>query len=186
MPPKLLVTLAALASGCTTVAASVTPDQKSIPRDGGVAIGRLGFVARKQLKVQRFQMAAVQVPDGTRYWIHARQDSVSAEEAGSFFVNLPPGRYRLTEWSASAAEGEWAGDDAGLAIEVMPGQAVCVGALYLHPRERQRFSLSEADEPATLVRDECDALGELFRQRSPALSSGALVKVAQPVGRRRS
>jgi hypothetical protein len=182
---KLLLALAVIATGCTTVATTVAPDQRSIAADSGVIIGRLGFVTRKKIALQRFELAAVQVPDGDRYWIHALPGGES-EEPGSFFVTLPPGHYRLTQWLASAADGEWAGEDAGLSIEVVPGQAVCVGALYLHPRERQLFRLEQADEPPTVVRDECDALGELLRQRSPSLSRTALVKVAQPVSRRRS
>jgi hypothetical protein len=180
-----LFLLAALASGCTTVASAVPPDQKTIPDASGLVMGRLGFVTRKKLAPEKFSLAAVQVPDGDRYWIHARLDG-EAEEAGSFFVNLPPGHYRLTQWTASAGSTEWAGEDAGLAIEVMPGEAVCVGALYLHPRERQMFRLEQAEDPPTLVRDECGALGELLHQRSPSLSRAALVKVAQPVSRRRS
>ena len=61
-----------------------------------------------------------------------------------------------------------------------------MGAMYLHPRERQMFRLEDGHEPPTLVRDECEALGEMLRQRSPSLSRGPLVKVAQPVSRRRS
>lgn len=183
---KSLFVLAALVMGCTTVASTVPRNQKSIPDDSGIVMGRLGFVARKKINLQKFRMAAVQVPDGARYWIHALPGGDSEEEAGSFFVSLPPGHYRLTEWLASAADGEWAGEDAGLAIEVLPGQAVCVGAMYLHPRERQMFRLEDGHEPPTLVRDECEVLGEMLRQRSPSLSRGPLVKVAQPVSRRRS
>jgi len=182
---KLLLGLVVVASGCTTVASTVPRNQKSIPDDSGIVLGRLGFVAKKKIALQNFRLAAVQVPDGARYWIHALPGG-DAEEAGSFFVSLPPGHYRLTEWLASAPEGEWAGEDAGLAIEVLSGQAVCVGAMYMHARERQRFRLEEAQEPPTVVRDECEVLGEILRQRSPSLSRGALVKVAQPVSRRRS
>jgi hypothetical protein len=180
-----LFLLAALASGCTTVASAVPPDQKTIPDASGLVMGRLGFVTRKKLAPEKFSLAAVQVPDGDRYWIHALPPG-DPEEAGSFFVSLPPGHYRLTQWQASAASTEWAGEDTGLAIEVLQGQIVCVGALYLQPREKQLFRLEQAEDPPTLVRDECDVLGELFRQRSPSLSRSALTKVAQPVSRRRS
>jgi hypothetical protein len=179
-----LFVLVVVATGCTTVASTVPRNQKTIPDDSGIVVGRLGFVARKQMALKQFRLAAVQVPDGTRYWIHGLPDG--GEEAGSFFVSLPPGHYRLTEWLATAADGEWAGEDAGLAIEVLSGQAVCVGAMYMHPRERQMFRLENGQEPPTLVRDECEALGELFRQRSPSLTRGALVKVAHPVSRRGS
>jgi hypothetical protein len=182
---KLLLVLATVAAGCSTVASTVPPDQRSIPPDSGIVMGRLGFVARQKMALQQFRMAAMSVPDGDRYWIHARPGG-EGDEAGSFFVSLPPGHYRLTEWEASASAQSWAGEDAGLAIEVLAGQAVCVGALYLHPRERQMFRLDSAQEPATLVRDECQALGEMFRQRSPSLTRTALVRVAQPVSRRRS
>jgi hypothetical protein len=177
--------LATLTSGCVSVAATVPRDQASIPDSSGVVVGRLGFVARKKIALQHFQLAAVQVPDGDRYWIHALPGTED-DEPGSFFVSLPPGHYRLTEWQAKAPEGEWGGQDIGLSMEVMPGQAVCVGALYLHPRERQVFNLEKAEDPPAVVRDECEALGEQLRQRSPALSRAALVRVAQPVARRRS
>jgi hypothetical protein len=183
---KSLLVLIAAVSGCTTVASSVPRNQRTIPADSGVVLGRLGFVASKKINLQQFKLAAVQVPDGARYWIHALPGGEAEEEAGSFFVSLPPGHYRLTEWLASAADGEWAGEDVGLAIEVLPGQAVCVGALYVQPRERQRFRIESGQEPPTLVRDECETLGEMLHQRSPSLSRGALVKVAQPVSRRRS
>jgi len=182
---KLLFVLAAV-TGCTTVASTVPRNQKIIPADSGIVLGRLGFVAKKKIALQKFRLAAVQVPDGARYWIHALPGGDSEEDAGSFFVSLPPGHYRLTEWLASAADGEWAGEDVGLSMEVLSGQAVCVGAMYVHPRERQMFRLEELQEPPTVVRDECEALGEMLRQRSPSLSRGALVKVAQPVSRRRS
>jgi hypothetical protein len=182
---KLLFALAVAAAGCSTVASAVPPNQRNIPEDSGIVLGRLGFVARKKMALQQFRMAAVSVPDGDRYWIQALPGG-DGEEAGSFFVSLPPGHYRLTEWQATARDGQWAGEDAGLAIEVLAGQAVCVGALYLHPRERQMFRLEQAQDPPTLVRDECEALGETFRQRSPALTRTALVKVAQPVSHRRS
>jgi hypothetical protein len=181
---KLLFVLAAVATGCTSVATTVTPDQRSVPAGSGIVLGRLGFVASKKMNLRTFQLAAVQVPDGDRYWINARLDG-EEDEAGSFFVSLPPGHYRLTQWSASAGSTEWAGEDTGLAIEVMPGEAVCVGALYLHPRERQMFRLEQAEEPPTLVRDECGALDKLLHQRSPSLTRAALVKVAQPVSHRR-
>ena len=52
-------------------------------------------------------------------------------------------------------------------VEVLPGQAVCVGAMYVHARERQRFRLETAQEPATVVRDECEALGHAGRAGTP-------------------
>src|SRR3954468_23825439 len=165
---KLLFVLAALTSGCTTVASTVPHNQRNIPDDSGIVVGRLGFVARKKMALQQFRMAAMSVPDGDRYWIHAQAGE--GDEAGSFFVSLPPGHYRLTEWQASAGADAWAGEDAGLAIEVLAGQAVCVGALYLHPRERQMFRLEQSQDPPTLVRDECEALGEMFRLRSPSVT----------------
>jgi hypothetical protein len=181
---KLFFVVAAI-SGCTTVASTVPPDQRSVPADSGIVVGRLGFVARQKIPLQQFRMAAVSIPDGDRYWISARM-SGEQEEAGSFFVSLPPGHYRLTEWQATAAEGNWAGEDAGLSIEVLAGQVVCVGALYLHPHERQMFRLEQAQDPPTVVRDECEALGGVFRQRSPSLTRAALIRVAQPVSHRRS
>jgi hypothetical protein len=180
---KLLFVLAVAAAGCATVASTVPPNQRSIPPDSGIVVGRLGFVARKKIALQQFRMAAVSVPDGDRYWIHAQ--GADGDDAGSFFVSLPPGHYRLTEWQARAPEGQWAGEDAGLAIEVVGGQAVCVGAVYLHARERQ-FRLEQAQDPPPVVRDECEALGEAFRLRSPSLTRTALVRVAQPVSHRRS
>jgi hypothetical protein len=180
---KLSFVLAVAVAGCATVASTVPPNQRSIPADSGIVVGRLGFVARKKIALQQFRMAAVSVPDGDRYWIHAQ--SADGDDAGSFFVSLPPGHYRLTEWQASAPEGQWAGEDAGLAIEVLGGQAVCVGAVYLHARERQ-FRLEQTQDPPPVVRDECEALGEAFRLRSPSLTRTALVRVAQPVSHRRS
>jgi hypothetical protein len=180
---KLLFVLAVAASGCATVASTVPPNQRDIPADRGIVVGRLGFVTQKKIALQQFRMAAVSVPDGDRYWIHAQGSE--GEDTGSFFVSLPPGHYRLTEWQASAPQGQWAGQDAGLAIEVLGGQVVCVGALYLHPRERQVFRLESEQEPKTLVRDECEALGETFHQRSPSLTR-ASIRVAQPVSNRRS
>jgi hypothetical protein len=181
---KLLFVLAVVTSGCTTVASAVPHNQRNIPSDSGIVMGRLGFVARKKVALQQFRMAAISVPDGDRYWIHA--PGTDGEDTGTFFVSLPPGHYRLTEWEATTPEAAWAGEDAGLAIEVLGGQAVCVGALYLHPRERQVLRLEQGQEPPTLVRDECESLGEAFHQRSPALTRTALVRVAQPVSRPRS
>lgn len=178
-----LATMAS-AAGCTSVAQTVAPDQETIKKNTGIAIGRLGFVARKKVALTSFQLAAVAVPDGDRYWIHALP-ATEGPEAGSFFVSLPPGNYRLTEWVARSTDAEWAGEDAGLSIEIMRHEVVCVGALYLHPRERQMFRLEKDEDPPTLVRDECEALGETLRRRS-SLATGALVKVAQPVSRRRS
>jgi hypothetical protein len=183
MKPTLLA-IAALSIACTSVAPTVALDQERIKKNTGVAIGRLGFVASKKIALQTFQMAAISVPDGDKYWIHALPAGEDGD-AGAFFVSLPPGNYRLTEWVATSAETEWAGEDAGLSIEIVRHEVVCIGALYLHPRERQRFRLEQDAAPPTVVRDECEALGTTLQQRS-TLARGALVKVAQPVSRRRS
>jgi hypothetical protein len=172
---RTLLALAALLAACTSVAPTVALDQESIRRNTGVAMGRLGFVASKRIALQTFHMAAISVPDGDKYWIHALPAGEDGD-AGAFFVSLPPGNYRLTEW---------AGEDAGLSIEIVRHEVVCIGALYLHPRERQRFRLEQDAGPPTVVRDECEALGAALQQRS-SLARGALVKVAQPVSRRRS
>lgn len=182
---KLLFVLLTLATGCTTMASAVRPSQRRIPPDAGIVLGRIGFVARKAMAIQKLQLAARAVPGGDLYWIDA-STSGEADRAGSFFVNLPPGHYRLTQWTARAGDREWAGQDVGLSIEVMRGQVVCVGALYVQPRERQILQLDASDEPPAVVRDECDALNDLLRAHAPALSQSALIKVAQPVGRRRS
>ena len=184
---KLLLALAAVATGCTTMATVVEVDQKRIPTGTGVAYGRLGFVARKKITLRSFQMAAVQVPDGEKFWIKSvpLEDVEDGDDPGSFFVSLPTGHYRLTQWQAIGAEGSWAGEDAGLSIEVVPDQAVCVGALYLHPREKQ-WQLDAVEEPPTMVRDECAHLGNVFRERSPLLAPKTLVRIAQPVSRRKS
>jgi hypothetical protein len=84
---KLLFVLATVAAGCSSVASTVPADQRSIPPDSGIVVGRLGFVARKKTALQQFRMAAMSVPDGDRYWIHA-QPGGEGDEAGSFFVSL--------------------------------------------------------------------------------------------------
>jgi len=64
---KLLFALAVAAAGCSTVASAVPPNQRNIPEDSGIVLGRLGFVARKKMALQQFRMAAVSMPDGDRY-----------------------------------------------------------------------------------------------------------------------
>jgi hypothetical protein len=182
--PLLLLLAALLGMGCSNVATAVPADQKSIARDSGVVIGRLGFVSRTKITLQSFQVAAVQVPDGARYWIQARLGG-AAEESGSFFINLPAGHYRLTEWSASSSDAEFAGEDLGLAIEVLRGQAVCVGAVYVHPRPKQILRLERDEAPPPVVRDECEALNEILGRHRPELSQAAVSRVARPVGARR-
>jgi hypothetical protein len=184
MSPRMLLALVLVFTSCATVAAPVSVDQDEIPDDSGIAVGRLGFVTKKKIAIKTFQLAAVQVPDGAKYWIHAKLDG-EGEETGAFFVSLPPGIYRLTQWVATATDSEWAGEDTGLSMEIVPGQAVCIGALYLHPNERQMFRLEQAESPPPVVRDECEALGELLRQRARSLPRTA-VKIAQPVSRKRS
>jgi hypothetical protein len=173
--------VAAVTAGCSAVATQLPAGQESLPPDSGAAIGRLSFItARKKIAVEHFELAAVQVPDGKKFKIQFTPDG-APENGGSFFVSLPPGQYRLTEWLATAGDQQWAGADIGLAIEVVSGQVVCVGALFVRPHERRRFSLAEEAPSDTMVRDECAALTELLRQRSPGLAETPVVRIARRV-----
>jgi hypothetical protein len=173
--------LVGLAAGCTTVAAGLTPGQARIPGDSGVAIGRLSFITSRKIAVERFELAAVQVPGGKKFKIQFTPDG-APEDGGSFFVSLPAGQYRLVEWMASAGSRQWAGDDVGLSMEIMPGRVVCVGALLVKPLEHRRFTLGEENGGETKVRDECPALTELLRRRSPTLAEEPVVRIARRVG----
>jgi hypothetical protein len=178
--PTALATLAALA-GCSVVATQVPQGDQGLPADSGAAIGRLSFITvKRKIAVERFELAAVQVPDGKKFKIQFTPDG-APEDGGSFFVTLPAGQYRLTEWLATAGEKQWAGADTGLAIEVVTGQVVCVGALFVKPHERRRFTLTEDLPPETVVRDECPALTERLRQRAPALADAPVVRIARRV-----
>lgn len=172
--------------GCSAVATQLPADGAGLPPDSGAAIGRLGFITtRRKIAVERFELAAVQVPGGRKYKIQFTPDG-APEDGGSFFVSLPAGQYRLTEWLATAGNQQWAGDDIGLAIEVVSGQVVCVGALFVLPQERRRFTLGEEAPSDAMVRDECPALTAQLRQRSPALADAPVVRIARRVSRRGS
>jgi hypothetical protein len=173
--------LAVLTSGCTAVAASVVPGQLRVPDDSGIAMGRLAFINQhRKIAVQRFELAAVQVPGGRKFKIQFGPDS-EPEDGGSFFVTLPAGQYRLVEWMATAGDHQWAGDDVGLSMEVVAGRVVCVGSLFVRPQEHRRFTMAEELSGDTKVRDECPALTELLRQRSPALAEEPVVRIARRV-----
>jgi hypothetical protein len=172
---------AALLGGCSVVASQLPSGQQALPADSGAAIGRLSFInTRRKIAVERFELAAVQVGSGKKFRIQFTPDG-APENGGSFFVSLPAGQYRLTEWLATAGDQQWAGADTGLAIDVVVGQVVCVGALFVKPNERRRFSLDEEAPAETTVRDECPALTELLRRRSPALAEAPVVRIARRV-----
>jgi hypothetical protein len=181
---QLIAPVLALVSGCAAVTGQLPSGQDSLPADSGAAIGRLAFItSRRKIAVEKFEMTAVQVPSGKKTRIQFKPDG-APEDGGSFFVSLPPGQYRLTEWLATAGDQQWAGEDIGLAIEVVSGQVACVGALFVKPQERRRFSLAEEPPSETIVRDECPALTELLRQRSPALGEAPVVRIARRVSTR--
>jgi hypothetical protein len=170
-----------LSAGCSVVASQLPRGQQALPADSGAAIGRLSFItSRRKIAVERFELAAVQVGSGKKFRIQFTPDG-APEDGGSFFVSLPAGQYRLTEWLATAADQQWSGADTGLAIDVVGGEVVCVGALFVKPNERRRFSLDEEAPSQTMVRDECPALTELLRQRSPALAEAPVVRMARRV-----
>jgi hypothetical protein len=177
----LIAPVLGLIAGCSAVAAQLPAGQSALPPDSGAAIGRLSFItSRRKIAVEKFEMTAVQVPGGQKFRIQFTPDG-APEDGGSFFVSLPAGQYRLTEWLASAGDQQWAGQDIGLAIEVVSGQVACVGALFVKPHERRRFTLAEEEPAETVVRDECPALTELLRQRSPALADAPVVRIARRV-----
>jgi hypothetical protein len=181
----LIAPVLAFVAGCSAVSAQLPGGQKRLAPDSGAAIGRLSFITgRQKIAVEKFEMTAVQIPSGDKTRMEFTPDG-APEDGGSFFVSLPAGHYRLTRWRASAGDRQWEGEDIGLAIEVVPGQVVCVGALFVKPLERRRFTLAEEGPAETIVRDECSALTELLRQRSPALAQRPVVRIARRVVSRR-
>jgi hypothetical protein len=169
-------------SGCTTLAANVVPGQARVPDDSGIAMGRLAFINQhRKIAVERFELAAVQVPGGKKFKIQFTPDG-APEDGGAFFVTLPAGQYRLVEWMATGGGRQWAGDDVGLAMEVVAGRVVCVGSLMVRPQEHQRFTMNEELSGETKVVDECPALTEQLRQRSPTLADEPVVRIARRVG----
>jgi hypothetical protein len=179
----LIAPVLVLVVGCTAVATQLPSDQQRLPPDTGAAIGRLSFITvRRKIAVEKFELTAVQVPDGKKFRIQFVPDG-APEDGGSFFVSLPAGIYRLTQWMATAGDQQWAGDDIGMAIDVVSGQVVCVGSLFVKPHERRRFTLAEDVPTQTMVRDECPAIADLLRQRSPALAEAPVVRIARRVSR---
>jgi hypothetical protein len=186
-PTRLALSVALLlGAGCSAVATQLPSGQQALSPESGAAIGRLSFInTRRKIAVERFELAAVQVGSGKKFRIQFAPDG-APENGGSFFVSLPAGQYRLTEWLATAGDQQWAGADIGLAIDVVGGEVVCVGALFVKPNERRRFSLDDEAPSETMVRDECPALTELLRQRSPALTDAPVVRIARRVVTRRA
>jgi hypothetical protein len=183
---SIVPVLLLLVAGCSAVASQLPAGQQALPPDTGAAFGRLSFITvRQKIAVEKFELTAVQVPDGKKFRIQFAPDG-APEDGASFFISLPAGQYRLTEWLASAGDRQWAGDDIGMAIDVVSGQVVCVGALFVKPHERRRFTLSEDSPSETMVRDECPALTEQLRHRSPALAETPVVRIARRVSRRAS
>jgi hypothetical protein len=181
LPFPVALATALAVTGCSVIATQVPPGDQGLPADSGAAIGRLSFITvKRKIAVERFELAAVQLPDGKKFKIQFTPDG-DPEDGGSFFVTLPAGQYRLTQWVATAGDKQWAGADTGLAIEVVSGQVVCVGALFVKPYERRRFTLAEDLPPETVVRDECPALTERLRQRSPGLADAPVVRIARRV-----
>jgi hypothetical protein len=181
----LIAPVLAFIAGCSAVSAQMPGGQKKLPADHGAAIGRLSFITgRQKIAVDKFEMTAVQIPSGDKTRIEFTPDG-APEDGGSFFVSLPGGQYRLTKWRATASDRQWEGEDIGLAIEVVTGQVGCVGSLFVKPTERQRFTLTEDGPADTIVRDECPALTEQLRQRSPALARSPVVRIARRVVSRR-
>jgi hypothetical protein len=189
MPQRFSVLAALLALvmdlGCSAVATQVPTGQTVVQAGSGIAMGRLSFITtRRKIAVERFELVAVQAPGGKKFQIEFTPDG-APEDGGSFFVSLPAGQYRLTEWMATAGDQQWAGEDVGLAMDVVGGQVVCVGALFVVPHERRRFSMAEEAPSETRVHDECPALTELLRRRAPALAAEPVVRIARRVSRPR-
>src|SRR5256885_5391590 len=98
----LIVPVLVLAVGCTAVATQLPSDQQRLAPDTGAAIGRLSFItARRKIAVEKFELTAVQIPDGKKFRIQFAPD-VAPEHGGAVFVSLPAGMYRLTQWMATA------------------------------------------------------------------------------------
>ena len=183
----LLVGVALSGAACTTVAPTVRRNQRTLPADEGLAIGRLAFGTRRAIVAQSFELTAVQVPGGKTFRIQFAADGGAAAGGAPFFVRLPAGQYRLTRWLAAIGDKEWGDDDTGLAVDIVSGEVACVGALYVQPRERQKFTLEPGkDSLEAAVRDECEVLGEQLKQRSPRLEHAPVVRLARLVSRRES
>jgi len=170
-----------LLAGCASMAEEVRSNQSRVPPRSAVVVGRLGLATRRPIRADRFELTAVQIGSGERWRIVFAPDGSDDRTSAPFFVHLPPGRYRLTRWAALESERSWGGDDTGLAIDLPEGRVACVGALYLPAREKAGFKLEDAPAaPADKadVRDECDRLGSLLRQRSPGFADAPEVRLA--------
>lgn len=183
----MLLSLVAWGAGaaCTSVASPVRRGQRTVAADEGVAIGRLAFGTRRPIVAKDFELTAVKVPEGDTFRIQFTSAGGAPADGGNFFVQLPGGQYRLTRWSAVNGDQEWGDDDTGLAVDIVAGEIACVGALYVPPRQRQKFNLEPGtDTGQASVRDECEALAEQMQKRSPRLKQAPVVRLARVVSRK--
>jgi hypothetical protein len=173
---------AVVLAACGAEVVHVRQDQPGVPHGSGVVIGRFGFATRRRIEANRFELVAVQIPSGDKFAMKLAADAEGEGTSAPFFVNLPPGKYRLTRWTVASPAHEWGGDDTGLAIEATAGTVMCVGGLYLQPQERAlMFADDRGPAPSPEVRDECDALVALLRARAPSLAQTPVVALARSV-----
>lgn len=172
----------ALVGACTQDGLQVRRNQKRVRGESAVAVGRFGLSTQRKVNADRFELVAVRIPEQTRINIPLQLEPDSDGKTAVFFVELPPGHYRLTKWTVASAARSYGGKDAGLALEIAGGEVACVGTMLLAPQEHGLvFAEEDAPPPLAEIRDDCPALVELLRERAPKLAERPLVKLARSV-----
>src|SRR5687767_13164825 len=93
--PPLFALPLALIMACAEDGLQVRRDQKRVRPESAVVVGRFGLVTQRKVGADRFELVAVRIPEQTRIKLPLQLEADSEGKTAIFFVELPPGQYRL-------------------------------------------------------------------------------------------
>jgi hypothetical protein len=180
-PAWLLVLFTALSAaqlgtGCASSAPSVKRTMSVVPASSSVLVGKFGLYTNRNLRPLFLELQAFSVADGKKWSIPLSTDDLDKQgSSAAFFVELPPGWYRLTKWQYTTSSRAWSGESTGALFKLEPGQIACIGAIYVGSKGEIPTSFGTAVhfKSGTLVRDECKELADTLKTKAPLLPTPA-------------
>ena len=164
--PALASLVAAVAS-CAGTAPAVSRDEPFVPGKGdAIVVGRVSFNSAIG-EAASYALSFKSVGDGEQLRVElGRQDDLGGVWGAPFFVRMPPGRYLVGAWAVELLAGyAWKGEQAPLAIDVRPGEVVCIGQIFLQSGSGTNV---------------CPALLTAFKGQAPPSIGVMTVRLAQP------
>jgi hypothetical protein len=165
----LLVAMTAV--GCASSAPSVRSTMTTVPQSSSVVVGKFGLYTNVRQRPLFVELQASGA-DGKKWSIPLSTDEMDQRgNSALFFVELPPGWYRLTKWQYTTDRRQYSGESTGALFKLEPGQVACIGAIYVGSKGVIPTSFGTADhfKSGTLVRDECKELAASLKTKAPLL-----------------